>query len=372
MKKFVRKLGNLARQWFEKQSVLSFIILFFGLFTSAKAQFLYDPVYANLTGEILRAKLAETYKPTVFLDYGVARDTLFSKVHAVHDTLYCVYTNLGIYIPPGTDPTQAVYLNGIANGINTEHVFPESKGASGVAKSDMHNLFPSKNKVNSDRADKQFRNIPDQETKRWYHLAEELSTMPSATVRDNYSESNNDFFEPRESVKGDLARAIFYFYTMYTENALTEDIHFFEDQMNVLCEWHNSDPVDAAEWHRNITIAKYQGNLNPFILDCSLVSRAYCNNIDQRCEAIVPTQDITAENPKIKISYWNGILSLYSEQDITGNVTIFDAMGRNIFSNSIPQSQEFTTQLKLIQGLSIAVVRDNKGQIITSQKLFIP
>ncbi|MEZ4910897.1 MAG: endonuclease [Saprospiraceae bacterium] len=373
MKKFGFVVHYNIKLFFLNKVVLGVYLIVISAAISAKAQFIYAPVLPEMNGESLRLKLAETYRPTVVLDYNIARDTLFSKIHAIHDTLYCVYTNLGIYIPPGTDPTQAVYLNGIPNGINTEHVYPESKGASGVAKGDMHNLFPSKSKVNSDRADKQYRDIPDQETKRWYFEEKEITTMPNAQIRDMYSESNNDYFEPRESVKGDVARAIFYFYTMYTEKALIEDIHFFEDQMSTLCEWHYLDPVDQAEWNRNIAIATYQGGgLNPFILDCSLVSRAYCNNIDQTCEATVPVQDFTFQNSNISIEFRDGNLTVRSDQEMNGDIMIYDALGRDIFSSPLAQSQEFTAQLHLYQGLLFAVVKDQRGQIIKSKKLLIP
>ena len=50
---------------------------------------------------------------------------------------------------------------------------------------------------------------------------------PPSQNRDKYSESASSVFEPREEVKGDIARAIFYFYTMYS---IVADDDFFENQ----------------------------------------------------------------------------------------------------------------------------------------------
>jgi hypothetical protein len=236
------------------------------------------------TSELIQA-LRNEYKTNVVLDYSVARDTLFSRIDARGDSLECIYTGMKKYLTPGADPTEAVFMGGIPNGINTEHSWPQSKGATGHAFSDMHHLFPSRVKTNADRGDFIMGEIPDNETKTWYLGTTERSSAP-LSMRDLYSELVQGKFEPRESVKGNIARALFYFYTMYKEQANAEDPAYFNAMKPALCEWHYLDPVDSLEWIRNKKIAFYQGGKeNPFILDCSLVSRAYCNNIDQACES---------------------------------------------------------------------------------------
>jgi hypothetical protein len=254
---------------------------------SLNAQYKHINVFQNLTNESLLVELVKSYKTNIVLDYSIARDTLFSKIDGVNDSLECIYTGMKLYMPPGQDPTNAVYLNGIANGINTEHVYPQGKGATGIGQSDMHHLYPSRIKVNSDRADFPMGEIPDAQTKIWYLKETERSTIPTSN-KDLYSEGINGKFEPRESVKGNLARSIFYFYTMYKDQANAADPNFFNIQKADLCQWHYDDPVDEREWIRNQKISEYQGDkLNPFVLDCSLISRAYCNNISQACQSIV-------------------------------------------------------------------------------------
>ena len=263
------------------------VLLFCGQSATGISQYAHQTVVPGLSGQELQLELKKRYKPPFTLDYSVARDTLFAKVDAVGDSLMCVYTGMTLPLRAGQDPTETVYLGGIPNGINTEHSWPQGKGAIGQAQSDMHHLFPSRIKTNADRADHPFGNIPDPDTKIWYLKATER-TSPPATLRDLYSEYVPGKFEPREQVKGNIARAIFYFYTVYRDLAEASDPAYFGLMRDGLCEWHYQDPVDQAEWLRNKKIASYQGGReNPFILDCSLVSRAYCNNIDQACEALL-------------------------------------------------------------------------------------
>jgi hypothetical protein len=255
------------------------------------AQFDHQSVYPELEGDPLLTVLVEDFKPATVLTYGQARDTLFAKIDARNDSLIGVYSGHKLYLDPNEDPTTYVYLDGIDDGINTEHTYPRSKGAeNGNARSDLHHLYPTRIRVNSDRGNLPFGEIPDQETTKWYYLNGTQSSIPGANI-DLFSEGTADFFEPREGHKGNVARSIFYFYTMYRDQADAADPDFFELQKETLCNWHYLDPVDSVEWFRNLAIANYQdGKPNPFILDCTLAGRTYCDMIDQAC-AVVGTSN---------------------------------------------------------------------------------
>ena len=81
----------------------------------------------------------------------------------------------------------------------------------------MHNLFPSRVKTNNDRGNRPFGESPDASTTRWYLLNTELTNVPSSMI-DKYSELGSaGQFEPREEVKGDIARAMMYTYTIYRD-----------------------------------------------------------------------------------------------------------------------------------------------------------
>jgi hypothetical protein len=230
-------------------------------------------IFPGLEGEELLDSLVARYKTNFVLSYDNARDTLFSKIQSVNDSLTCVYTGYKIYLDLTQDPTQ----NAASQGIDTEHIYPQSKGAVGQARSDMHHLFPTRMVVNSSRGNDPFSEIPDQLTTRWFRLDQILTGIPQENI-DEYSEKddNNFRFEPRENFKGDVARAIFYFYTMYRQEANNSDPQFFDLQKDDLYLWHKNDAATSIESDGNEKIAFYQeGKRNPFILDSSLVRRAY-------------------------------------------------------------------------------------------------
>lgn len=161
-------------------------------------------------------------------------------------------------------------------GINAEHVWPQSRGATGSAKSDLHHLFPARVNVNSTRGNWPFADIPDAETNRWFWKEVQRGSIPTQFI-DEYSEFESGAFEPREARKGDVARAMFYFYTMYRPQADNAAPGFFEQQQETLCRWHQLDPPDTVEVARSHAIAaSVQGNDNPFVLDPTLATRSYC------------------------------------------------------------------------------------------------
>ena len=66
---------------------------------------------------------------------------------------------------------------------------------------------------------------------------------------------------------------MFYFYTMYANVA---DSDFFNDQKDILKDWHYQDPINNEELQRSWAIANYQDNLpNPFVVDSTLIRRGY-------------------------------------------------------------------------------------------------
>ena len=269
--------------------ILAYAFLLLFPFLSLNAQF-HQAVFPNLTGQDLLNQLISTYKPASVLPPGMARDTMIAKIDLHNDSLTCVYTGFTIYIDPNQDPSQAAFMNGSDNGLNTEHTYPQSLGASGLARGDLHHLFPARINVNTDRGNLPFGNISDNQTNNWYFQDQVLHQIPSEQI-DLYSEQNHQFFEPREDHKGNVARAMFYFYTMYKEMADNENPNYFENQRTSLCQWHWDDPVDEKEWERTFKIAPYQHDKpNPYVLDCSLAERTYCNNMDRMCETSAATK----------------------------------------------------------------------------------
>ncbi|NBB88774.1 MAG: T9SS type A sorting domain-containing protein, partial [Bacteroidetes bacterium] len=231
------------------------------------------------------------------MEYGEARDTLYKIVEARNDSVYGIYTEHAVYLPPNENPRQAIFRNGAADGINAEHTWPRSKGSrNNLGERDMHHLRPSKVSVNADRANFPFAQLRPSEVTTWYYRSEQQSFPPPDEPL--YSKLGSGLFEPRDAVKGDIARGMMYFYTVYRAEALGADPDFFDLQRMDLCQWHLDDPVDEREWERSQTVARYQEDkANPFVLDCTLAHRLYCSDYEE-CE---PTS--SSIDPSITVDY---------------------------------------------------------------------
>ena len=242
------------------------------LFNSPSAA-LADELYPDLQGAELQLKIAEEYTPEQTLGYRRGRDILYTQIENQEGVVTGIYTGYSIKIAPESDTPRN---DATRQNINAEHIYPQSKGANGKAKSDLHSLYASRDRVNSARSNNPFAEIEDSLTRKWFREDQELETIPNQFIEE-YSESlTNRLFEPREAKKGDVARAMFYFYTVYRFQADEADPNFFPSQKETLCQWHQNDPIDNRELERSHQVANYQGNENPFVIDATLADRAYC------------------------------------------------------------------------------------------------
>ncbi|OJH42149.1 endonuclease I family protein [Cystobacter ferrugineus] len=177
------------------------------------------------------------------LGYNQARRIIFTVLDNHDGQVACVYT--------GREVTTDKIPN--ANDMNTEHTWPQSKGATGPAKSDLHHLFPTDSKANSIRSSYPFGEVKEV---KWSQNGAKFGK----------DAQGNTVFEPPDAHKGNVARALFYFSTVYDKPIPAGD-------EAVLKKWNHLDQVDAAEMARNTAIEGYQGNRNPFVDDALLADR---------------------------------------------------------------------------------------------------
>ena len=143
---------------------------------------------------------------------------------------------------------------------NREHVWAKSHGDFGTAMgpgTDLHHLRPADPRTNSTRSNLDFDNG-----------GEEIEYAPG-----NFYDS--DSFEPRDEVKGDVARMVMYMAVryegdQYVDLELNEKLENgknpFHGKQSVLVEWSEQDPPDEFEKTRNDVIYEdFQHNRNPFI-----------------------------------------------------------------------------------------------------------
>ena len=158
-----------------------------------------------------------------------------------------------------------------ADGWNREHVWPLSRLASTksdqttskIAGHDAHHIRPADYSVNAARGNLEF-------------------GLASTIVNDTYGPGSSkckissEYFEPRDEVKGDIARMLFYMAVRYEGDVADEfDLELVFDShgtntteignLALLLEWNRIDPVDDFERNRNNVIYSFQNNRNPFI-----------------------------------------------------------------------------------------------------------
>lgn len=243
-------------------------------------------IFPGLKGAQLMDSLELRFRASSNLGYDAARDTLYGKIDKdPADSLRCIYSGYAVYMQAGQDPSTWAY----DHGLDCEHTWPQSSfNQSGLPRADMHHLYACQRSpvsVNGDRGDSPFSEIPDGETDYWYYRAIKTSTPPDPAIRDQYSELDNasgGSWEVREQWAGNVSRGLFYFYNMY-RNSHPAIETWWQGQLPYvydLLAWHVEDPADAPEIARTKKITTYQqGKVNPYILDSTLVRRAYFPNM---------------------------------------------------------------------------------------------
>lgn len=155
---------------------------------------------------------------------------------------------------------------------NREHTWSKSRGdfsnASDLgAYTDAHHLVAAERVMNSIKSNRMFEDCHDGDD---YNVEDR--------GYGNYT-CNEWSFEPRDEVKGDVARMIFYMAVRYEgEPGDLVDLEVINDaledrnsklpvygDLDDLLRWHVEDPVSEEEILRNQVIYTYQENRNPFI-----------------------------------------------------------------------------------------------------------
>jgi endonuclease I/DNA/RNA endonuclease YhcR with UshA esterase domain len=143
---------------------------------------------------------------------------------------------------------------------NREHVWAQSRGGFDTNPgpgTDIHHVRPEDATVNSSRNNLDFD---------WGGIPH-----PEATG----CKYDEDSWEPRDAVKGDVARMLFYMDVRYEGENGEPDLQLVDvvgsttpgtiGKLSTLLAWHIQDPPDEFEKHRNDVIYSYQKNRNPFI-----------------------------------------------------------------------------------------------------------
>jgi endonuclease I len=227
-------------------------------------------IYPGLTGRRLIDSLRSKYRNYSTLSYNSARDKMYGEIDITADSLTCVYAGWTIHGGPTAAPR--TWTNN--NDINCEHSWPQSLLDSTRFETDMHHLYATEVLVNGDRGSLPFGEIPDAQANNWYRDNVVSTTIPASDI-DAYARLITSIkFQPRAVQKGNTARSMYYVLTMY--QLYDTATAWWTGQRDDLYAWHVADPADAREIARTRAIAAYQQNkANPFVLDSTLIRRAY-------------------------------------------------------------------------------------------------
>jgi deoxyribonuclease I len=234
-------------------TVLTVISLFIS-FTSARP----PPDYYNFSPQnTLRDDLFSSIERRhVSLGYKAARQQLFGYLYLKGlsvdtysvTTTYCqiTITNKDLSTSSPLSPLQIPD----SQVVNTEHSWPQSKFnpsfPESLQKGDLHILFPELSGINSLRKNHPYGIV----------ASGAISHCPGAAL--GKSATGRTVFEPHDHVKGDVARALFYFSVRYKHPIDRE-------QEDTLRQWHVQDPIDGDEETHNDQVFELQNNRNPFI-----------------------------------------------------------------------------------------------------------
>jgi endonuclease I len=218
----------------------------------------YDSTYykdaVGKTGDSLKSSLHTIISDQTKLSYSAVWDALKVTDQDPADSGNVVLLYSGI--------SRSKSLNGGDTGDwNREHVWAKSHGDFGTSTgpgTDTHHLRPEDVRVNSVRGNKDFDN------------------GGSGFTDSGGSLTDSDSFEPRDAVKGDVARMIFYMAVRYEGGDGWADLEVngsvdngsspYIGKLDVLKQWNDEDPPDAFEQRRNQVIYDdYQHNRNPFV-----------------------------------------------------------------------------------------------------------
>ena len=217
-----------------------------------------------VNGETTKARLKRLYSDHKSFSYKQARIHMYNTIDCSNNQIRLIYGGNTYSWKCGQTSIPS------ANYVNAEHTVPQSTFDEKTPMvSDLHHLFSAPSKLNNKRSNYPFAQVDYSKCKSFCKDNECTTTVPSNP--DDYScliEGNK--WMPRKEDRGQIARAVLYFYTMYTDYDMSDvgDLSTFKT-------WNKQYPPSQLEKTRNELINQTQGNRNPYIDDYTLVDEAF-------------------------------------------------------------------------------------------------
>jgi len=276
--------------------ILGLLIIFSGMLLADPPAGYYDGT-ENFMGDQLKTALHNIIDDHQEYSYNALRDYILPYTDqdpANPNNVILLYTGWSLPIDD---------FGGGVSEWNREHTWAKSHGDFGTnppCGTDAHHLRPTDVTVNSRRGNLDFDNGGN------------LYVDPDGATGCHY---DSDSWEPRDEVKGDVARMIFYMDVRYEGDSGELDLEMVDEvntspapemgKKSTLLAWHFLDPPDAWEMRRNDRVFEYQENRNPFIDHPEFVSRIWYNTpVDEPEIVTAPKISIYPNpfNPSLNIS----------------------------------------------------------------------
>ena len=233
---------------------------------------------------------------------------------------------------------------------NREHVWcknlsngnwSKDSGAEDDAGQDLLHIRPTYYGINSSRGDIPFGDINKSNPK---YFDTETKKVTNDSSKLLYAYSNGTYFEPLDSLKGDIARIIMYVWTAYTGwvgkktyNPL--NITNIIQSYDTLIRWHTQDKPDALEGHRNdYAQISNQKNRNPFVDHPEFAWRIFgdaqglSSSVKQACMEAYPSKQITPTG--ISLNKTSSTLRIGETVQLNASLTPSGASGSVTWTSS--------------------------------------
>ncbi len=245
---------------------------------------------------------------------------------------------------------------------NKEHIWAKTYGfkdESYQAYSDLQMLRVTESSINGKRSDKYFEDVNSSNSS--------YGCLWTDTT-----------FEPRDEVKGDVARIMFYMTVMYNDDTLnlelTDDVNLINSsakqlggtaylgKLSTLLKWAAEDPVDEREISRNNAVYSIQNNRNPFIDHpeyAYYIFKEKCDSLSLSYDDFYDNNTYVASNSEA-IEYMNSLVDSIGEvtlekesliNEINGYYTQLDSE-TNSFFTGYAKLEDATYKLQVLKDLA--------------------
>ena len=303
----------------------------------------------GLTGEPLKLALHNIIKGHTSITYAQLWNAFWSTDNKGDGVVWDMYSD-----QPGGTPAYTYQLgtdqcgnySGEGDCYNREHSWPQSWfNNDGVARTDLHHIFPTDGFVNSKRSNYAFGEV---KSPKW------TSTNGSKLGPSKTPGFDGTVFEPIDEYKGDFARALMYMSVRYYQedgswnsSDMTTKSVLKPWAIDLLLRWNKLDPVDRKEIERNNFIyIDYQSNRNPFV-----------------------------DFPEFADMIWDPNWSVEensSSEAFANQIVVYDLCGRILLKSNIVNEEEAILSLKnkLQQGCYIIQLLDG-NRVLSNKKLLV-